>query len=359
LKAIDLFEKAVAQDPEFAQAYANIAISYYLLDIFQNEKQYTDEINSNADKAMLYNSKSAESLIAKAFYYIQTKEYNLALPHLEKALEYNPNSSFAVQMLADFYSRLIPNADKYLEYALKGVQLNVASDSVTQSYTYLQLSFALVSSGFINEALKYVNKSLDYNAENYFAPHLKVIILFASDGNTERTRNLLRKEWNKDTTRLDILQDVAKFYYVQENYDSAFFYYKKIVKAREDKGLDRYMEENAKIALVYRQLGFDTEAEKLFSDYSAYCDEDQSSYKSANLVWKYAYEGKVEQAIEQLSIFSEVDNYQYWFLLMEDDPLIRPLKSHPEFKSIMKKIKDRFWENQARLKESLEEEGLI
>lgn len=358
-KAIPLFEQAIEEDPEFALAYANIAISYYLLEISQIEKQYTEKININADKALLYDSKSAESLVAKAFYYIQTKEYQLALPHYKKALEYNPNSSLAVQMLADFYSRLIPNTDKYLEYALKGVQLNVASDSITQSYVYLQLSNALVSSGFIDEGLKYINRSLDYNAENYFAPRLKAIFPFAKDGNINKTRNLLIKEWNKDTSRLDILQDVAKFYYIEENYDSAYFYYKKFVKTREDNGLNSYMEEDIKIAEVYKRMGLDAEAEKLFSDFSAYCENDQSSYRSVNLVWKYAYEGKINEAMEQLKIFSEVENYQYWFLLMEDEPLIKRLKSHPEFEPTMQKIKDHFWENQAKLRKSLEAKGLI
>ncbi len=358
-QAIGLFEQAIEQDPEFALAYANIAISYYLLEMSQIEKQNTEKINSYADKALLYDSKSAESLIAKAFYYIETKEYQLALPHLEKALEYNPNSSLAVQMLANFYFYWIPNTNKYLEYALKGVRLNVASDSITQSYTYLQLSNALVSSGFADEALKYINLSLDYSAENYYAPHLKAFILFARDGNIERTRDLVLKEWNKDTTRLDILQDVAKLYYIEENYDSAYFYFKKFDKVREDNGLDIYVQENAKIALVYKKMGLDTEAEKFFNDFSEYCEADHSSYRSVNLVWKYTYEGKIDEAIEQLRIFSEVENYLYWFLLIEEDPLIKPLKSHPEFESLMQKIKDRFWENQTKLRKSLGEKGLI
>ncbi|AZQ58319.1 helix-turn-helix domain-containing protein [Maribacter sp. MJ134] len=358
-KAISLFEKAIEQDPEFALAYANIAISYYLLEMSQIEKQYTEKINSFADKALLYDSKSAESLVAKAFYYIQTKEYKLALPHLNKALEYNPNSSLAVQMLAEFYSHMLPNTDKYLEYALKGVQLTVASDSITQSYTYLQLSNALVSSGFADEALKYINSSLDYNAENFYAPHLKAFILFAKDGNIERTRNLLIKEWKKDTTRLDILQDIGKLYYIEENYDSAYFYFKKFVETREANSLDIYLQENVKIALVYKEMGLDKEAEKLFNDFSEYCEGDQSIYRSVNLVWKYAYEGKINEAIEQLRIFSETENYLYWFLLIEDEPLIKPLKSHPDFEEIMQKIKDRFWKNQAELKISLDEEGLL
>ncbi|APA63267.1 helix-turn-helix domain-containing protein [Maribacter sp. 1_2014MBL_MicDiv] len=358
-KAISLFEKAIEQDPEFALAYANIAISYYLLEMSQIEKQYTEKINSFADKALLYDSKSAESLVAKAFYYIQTKEYQLALPHLNKALEYNPNSSLAVQMLAEFYSHMLPNTDKYLEYALKGVQLTVASDSITQSYTYLQLSNALVSSGFADEALKYINSSLDYNAENFYAPHLKAFILFAKDGNIERTRNLLIKEWKKDTTRLDILQDIGKLYYIEENYDSAYFYFKKFVETREANSLDIYLQENVKIALVYKEMGLDKEAEKLFNDFSEYCEGDQSIYRSVNLVWKYAYEGKINEAIEQLRIFSETENYLYWFLLIEDEPLIKPLKSHPDFEDIMQKIKDRFWKNQAELKISLNEEDLL
>jgi TolB-like protein/AraC-like DNA-binding protein len=358
-KAISLFEKAIAQDPEFALAYANIAISYYLLEMFQIEKQYTEKINSYADKALLYDSKSAESLVAKAFYYIQTKEYKLALPHLDKALEYNPNSSLAVQMLAEFYSHMLPNTNKYLEYALKGVRLTVANDSVTQSLTYLQLSNALVSSGFINEALTYINKSLDYQPENYYAPLLKAFILFAGDGNIGRTRNSLINEWKKDTTRLDILQNIGKLYYIEENYDSAYSHYKKFVEAREANGLDIYLEENAKIALVYKKMGLDTQAEKFFNDFSKYCERDQSIYRSVNLVWKYAYEGKINEAIEQLRIFSETENYLYWFLLIEDEPLIKALKTHPEFAGIMQKIKDRFWENQKQLRKSLLEKRLI
>ncbi|MEA3437301.1 MAG: helix-turn-helix domain-containing protein [Thermodesulfobacteriota bacterium] len=359
-KAILLFEDAIEEDPEFALAYANVAISCYLLEMFQIEKRYTEKINNYADKALLYDSKSAESLIAKAFFYIQIREYQLALPHLEKALEYNPNSSFAVQMLADFYFRLVPNSDKYLEYALKGIQLDVtATDSVTQSYIYIQLSNALMSSGFVDEAYNYINMSLDYHPENYYAPHIRAFILFARDGNNTRTRNLLIKEWEKDTNRMDILQDIAKLYYVQENYDSAYFYFKKFVDARKNSDLDFFLQENAKIALVYKRMGLSAEAENLFSDFAEYCEEDQSIYKSYNLAVKYAYEGKTDQAIEQLKAFSQEENYQYWFLLLEDEPLLKPLKSHPEFESIMQKIKDRFWENQARLRESLEEEGLI
>jgi hypothetical protein len=37
-------------------------------------------------------------------------------------------------------------------------------------------------------------------------------------------------------------------------------------------------------------------------------------------------------------------------LFLEKDPLMEPLKTHPEFDAIMQKIKNRFWENQSDLK---------
>ena len=60
-KAIPLFEKAIENDPQFALAFAYISISYYQLDKVQNQKQYMQQINSYADKALLYDSKSIGS----------------------------------------------------------------------------------------------------------------------------------------------------------------------------------------------------------------------------------------------------------------------------------------------------------
>ena len=331
-KAIALFEKAIEQDPQFALAYAHIAISYYFLDEEHKQKLYTERINNFADKALLYDSKSAESLMAKALYYMQNREYRLALPHLEKALEYNPNSSDVVQMLAVLYANAVPNTSKYLEYALKGIQLDIAAkDSITKSYIYLGLSNALIQNGFVNEAFTYINKSLDYNRENYYAPYLKSYILYAKDGNLERTKERLIAEWTKDTTRLDILQEVAKFSYYEKEYDRAFDYYEKFVKAREINGLDIYPQEDVKIAFVYQNKGYEAQAAKFFNAYTGYCEKDQSIYKSASMAVKFAYEGKNDKAIKQLKVFATQDNYQYWMLLfLEKDPLIKGLKSQPE-----------------------------
>lgn len=359
--AIPLFEKAIEEDPEFSLAYANMAISYYLIDQDLKQKQYTEEINTYADKALLYDAKSAEGLIAKALYYTHIEEYRLALPHLEKALEYNPNSSAVIQILADFYARITPNTAKYLEYALKGIQLDVgANDSITQSYIYLHLSNALIQCGFVEEAITNINKSLNYYPENTYSPLVKTYILYAKEGDIEKMQKRLITEWKKDTTRLDIMQEVAKIYYFQEDYDNAFYYYEKFVNTKEQYGLQMYPQEDLKIGVVYEKMGFAEKAAELYSAYDDYCEKDLSIYKTASTAMKYVREGKYDSAIEQLRIFATEDNYQYWIVVfLEMDPIIEPLKRHPEFDAIVQKIKDRFWENQAILKETLKEKDLI
>jgi len=359
-KAIEFLEQAVVLDPQFALAHANIAIAYYFLEEYVKERQYHHLINSYADKALLYDSKSAESLIAKALFYIHTQEYYLALPHLEKALEYNPNSAIAVQMLIDFYSRHVPNTAKNLEYALKGVQLNIAGhDSIARSYSYLNLSSALVQCGFVDEAALYIAKAMDYNQENYYAPQLRAFIQYAQDRDTKRAQELLLKEWKKDPTRLDLIQEVAKMFYLQENQDSAFHYYEQFVKLKQDQGLYLYPNEDIKIAYVYQNIGLQQQAADFFSTYVAFSEGDQSIYKNVWLAMQYAYEGKIEQGIEQLQIFSNQDNIQYWFLMLEDDPVLKPLKDHPAFPQIIQILKNRFWENHEKLRISLVEKGLI
>lgn len=360
-KAIPLFEKAIENDPEFALAFANLSISYYYLDIYQKQKKYMQQINNYADKALLYDSKSDVSLIAKALYYMYNEEYRLAVPHLEKALEYNPNSSAVVQVLSLLYANNIPNTEKHLKYALMGIKLDVgANDSIGKSYRYLSLSSALIQNGFTEKALSYVNKSLEFNSKNYYAPYLKTLILYARDKDIKQTTSLLEIELEKDSTRMDVMQEVANFHYYQGNFEKSYFYFKKFVEIKEKYGLNIYPHEDIKIGFVYKEMGLDKEAENFIKSYSEYCEDDTSIYKSASLAVKYAYEGDVEKAINQLQIFATESNYQYWILVfMEIDPVMNPLKKDPRFAKVLKKIKDRFWENQTNLKKSLEEKELI
>jgi len=359
--AIPLFKKAIEYDTKFSRAYANIAISYYYLDVFLAEKQNATLINEYADKALLYDSKSAPSLIAKALYHMNNSEYLEALPYLEKALEYNPNSAEVIRFLSEFYRGYMPDTQKYLEYALKGVQLDIASnDSIQSSYIYLHLSNAFIQSGFVEEAEKHINKSLAYNPENIFSEYVKAYIMYAKNEDLAQIRDLLVTTLAKDTTRLDVLQEVAKIYYYERDYQNAYKYYKKFTNIKESQQLDIYPSEDAKIAVVFANVGLKAESVRYFDTYLNYANNDKSIYKNLSLAMYYAYKGNTEKTLEQMKLFARQDNYMYWTLLfLKIDPLIDPIKDNPEFQLLLQDIETKFWKDHQRIKGSLEEKGLL
>ncbi len=360
-EAITYFKKAIEHDEEFARAYADIAIAYYLLDVRQAEKVYSDQINYYADQALLFDPQLPQSLIAKALFYMYSEEYELAVPYLEKALEHNPNSALVINTLSDFYANYLPNTEKYIEYALKGIRLDIAAhDSVTASYIYLHISNAFIQSGFVDEAEKYINRSLAYNPENLYSLYVKAYILFARDRDLMQLRQSLITTLQRDSTRLDIIQEVGKAYYYLGEYDGAYAYYKKFNEIREAYKLDVYAGENAKIGLVFSEMGLKEESEKYFANYKNYADNDKSIYKDLSLAAYYSFHGNTDAAIEHLRLFSQQDNYFYWMVIfIEMDPLFDNIKDHPEFRKILDDIEIKFWNYHEQIKASLEEKELL
>ncbi len=359
--AIHWFSRAIDEDSEFARAYAAMAISYYLMDKNMATKNYTDQVNSYADKALLYDDQLAQSLIAKALYYMSTNEFQFAVSYFEKALEYNPNHDLVYAFLVDLYANHLPDTEKYLEYALKGISIDIgAYDSTTVSFSYLHISNAFIQSGFIDEAELYINMSLDYSPENIYSLYVKPYIVYARNRDLQETCNMLLGVLEKDTTRLDVIQEIAKIYYYMRDYQSAYNYYKIFIDGRNTYKLDIYPGEDAKIGVVFSELGYKDEADKIFADYLAYAENDKSIYKNLSLAVYYSYMGDIEKSLDHLQEFSKQDIYNYWTILfLSNDPLIDNIREQPECKVILDEIESAFWKYHKRIRASLEVENLI
>lgn len=360
-KAVPLLRKAIQLDPEYARANANLAISFFYLDILKSDKVYPDSIAYYADQALLYDPQLAQSHLAKAFAYMNAGRYSKAVPYLEKAYECNPNSPFVVQTLADFYTTYMPNTKKYLEYALKGIQINViGKDSAATSYIYLHLSNAFIQTGFIEEAEKYINLSLQYYPDNLYSKYLKVYIMYAINNDIDEMTNGLLAAHKQDTSRIDIIQEIGKTYYSQSDFDNAYKYYKLLLDTKQKLKLSIYVYENSHIAYVYKQKGFLQEADSLMQAYMNFATTDISIYKDLHLASYYAYYDNFDKAIHHLKSFTKQREYHYWVLLfMRNDPIYSKLKNIDEFDEIIETIEKNYWEEHKKMKTMLKSKGLI
>jgi TolB-like protein/AraC-like DNA-binding protein/Tfp pilus assembly protein PilF len=358
--SIPWFKKAIERDPKFALAYANAAMVYYYLDIFQVEKKYAEALDAFADRAMLHDPHLGESLIAKGLSFAQRSEYTSALPYLEKALELNSNPGLVIHFLTEFYSIRVPDAVKYLKYALQGVKLEKGSkDSTTVCFKYFHLSNALIQNGFVDEALVYVDKSLAYDKNAPFSNYLKGWILFAKTRDYDQTKDLLSQELKRDTNRLDFIHAVGKIYYFMRDYKSAYQHFKKLVERRELLGLNIYPNEDLTIAIVFSKMGEEKKSAELVKRYKQFADGDKTIYKHMHLAIYHSWVGDVQKTVEHLKLFSKEDNFQYWILLHEIDPVFDAVKNNSEFKKVMADIVDKFWRTQRQTKIMLEEEKIL
>jgi len=361
-EAIPLFDKAIELDPEFALAHANIAFAYAILDMYQVEKKYAAQIAYYADRALLLDPKLPMSLIAKAMFHNTREEYELALPYLEKALEYHPNSSLVINILADFYTRYVPNTEKYLEYALMGLGLDIAAhDSIEASFIYLHLSNALIQSGFVNEAERYIDKSLEYDPENLYSELIRAWIILARNGDLMQTRKLLAEALQKDTTRYDIMKDLGVICYFLQDYECAYSYYRRMFEITDAQGLNMYRGEKAKMGLILSQLGKTEESQRYFQEFLEFAENDQSLYRDLSLAAYYSYMGDTVKAIEHMDLFSKQEKYPYWYILFFgiDDPLFDNVDDLPEYQKILREIELKFWRYHKQIKDSLKEKGLL
>ncbi len=360
-EAISYFKQAIEEDPRFALAHAYIAICYYYLDIFQADKKYGIEINTYADKALLFDEELAESLIAKALFYMQDEQYELSAQYFEKVLIYSPNSGWVHNRLSDIYADYLPNTEQYLMHALQGIRYAISDqDSVEASYTYLHLGNALVETGFIREAEQYIQKSLAYNSENRFSEYLYIYLKLAQNFNLKRTKGDLIRLLEKDTMRLDIIQEIGKVCYTMNEYEEAWKYYRKFLRIKEMFNLDIYNSEDIHIAYVLDKLGRKQEAENFYSKFLNYAENDPTIYRDLNMCSYYAAKGELEKGMEYFKGFTDERDYFYWLILFLDkDPVILNLSEQPDFDQTLKTITENFWIQHQELRELLEEEGVL
>ena len=360
-EAIELFKKAIELDDEFARAYADVSISYSFLEMYRADLDYSDLKLFYADRALQYDPELEQSLVAKAMYFLSSSEPHSALPYMEKAHAGYPNSAIVLNLLSEYYANVAPDAKMYLEYTLKGLNIDFAkSDSTDASFLYLHIGNSFMQTGLPDQAKTYLLRSLDYMPDNLFSQYVLAYIEYAINGDLDKTRSMIEEVLTRDSTRYDILQELGKVCYYLRDYKSAEYYYSRYLSITEALGIDIYRGENAKIAYVFGQTGRSDESERLMSKYFDYAENDQTIYHNLSLSAYYSFYGDVEKSLEFFSRFAESTGYSYLVIpLIEIDPLLDNLREHPEFAPLFQEFKDNFEKYRQEVRRDLEKKGLL
>ena len=156
--SIELNKKAIGLDSDFAEAYAEIALSYWKLgkvdlDAFM-AIEGADLAHKYADSALSINPNTFRALAVKAELF-EHVDWDKANTYYKKALDINPNDALThIQYAIYFQTRPNPDIEKYLEHLTISQQLNPIS--WLQAFTYTR---ALIFNNKIKEAEKFLEKN--------------------------------------------------------------------------------------------------------------------------------------------------------------------------------------------------------
>jgi TolB-like protein/Tfp pilus assembly protein PilF len=169
-KAIEWFEKAITIEPGYAEAYAMSAANYAFLGATGQiqPREAFEIVHRYADRALELDNSLAAGYAAKgSAYLLYDWKWEKAYESLFKAIELNPATTSAHQLLS-FYYMITGRKKDAVDIMEKAVQVDPLSPIVNQ-----YLAEAYFSAGRTDDALKQVESLLDIHPQMRSALQLK------------------------------------------------------------------------------------------------------------------------------------------------------------------------------------------
>ena len=290
-KAIELFNQAIAKDPNYALAYVGLADSYSLLTLYADArpKDVFPQAKAAAAKALELNESLAEAHNSLAYVYERYDwNWKAAEAEFKRALEFNPNYATARFWYGEFlmYSGRFEESFREMKRALELDPVSLITNaSLAWEYLVAQQP---------DQALVQIQKTLEM------------------DPNFAYGRSIL-----------------GLTYLTKKNYPEAIDEHK---KARALSG-DSVMAAAA-LGMAYATVGKLDEAKGILEELTA---RSQKQYISPYwLAGLYGAMGDTDKAFELVN--KAYEERSDWLVNLKLGPILGPYKRDPRYKAVLKKM---------------------
>jgi serine/threonine protein kinase len=335
--AIELFERALKLDPDYALAYAGLGDAYAQRTLkYGFAPTWLDSAIQVSEKAIFIDPDLAEAYKALGLAYIAKGWFRKALEVNHKAVELKPNHFPAVANIGWSYW-YIGKFDQALRYMKKSLALNPsgAHDCFGIGSIYLKL-------GNYAEAEKWLNKALELQPD-FTNPHVRWIEFYLGEGKYQKATEHYRKILSifPDEVRgLEAAGDIELF---SVNYALAKQYYEKAMGISSTRlpGLTG-ASLTTRLAYIYWKTDRKEEAQKMFSQS---LDVAQQLLEQGNESWEIPYDIATINAIQGNKSESfkwlkkAIDAGWREYCLELRNPLLENLHNDEKFKQMMDDVK--------------------
>jgi adenylate cyclase len=183
-----MFQKAIALDPSYADAYAGLALTYFIAYQWQfsHDPHDLDRAFETAQHAIALDDSQGWAHGTLGRLYILKRQYDQAIAEAERAIEVTPNSAYAYDQYAEilnFSGR--PAEAVRLRLAEKAIRLDPVDPGRDFNIGSLGISYALM--GRYREAIPLLQRALTA-APNIMGFRLVLAYAYSESGDAEQAR---------------------------------------------------------------------------------------------------------------------------------------------------------------------------
>ena len=368
-KAARMYEKAVELDPEFALAYAKLAIVHFTLYssiTWDHSPERLQKGKTALDKAGELSPDLPEVHLARGSYYNYVLgDHDRALEQYEIALQKQPNNSEIILDMGWIFMRR-GEWDQWEAYLLKSHDLDPQSAVICINISWLYTHLRNWT-----EVVQWANLAISIDPVHGSYYHRKASAYIEGYGNLAQAREVLEEAEKNTNERYTDLQwrialysrnhqealqvlasDTTAPYYWEKgltyslmgeagkaaaNYDSLRAQYEELVKGEPDYALYHSL-----LGWAYAGLGLKDaairEGERAVELLPV--SKDASWFGTGKLIaltYIYVLVGEYDQAIDQLDYLLSIPSYvSIWQLKLH--PIYDPLREHPRFRALVKDL---------------------
>jgi tetratricopeptide (TPR) repeat protein/tRNA A-37 threonylcarbamoyl transferase component Bud32 len=224
-KSIELMERAIAIDPQFAMAYRSIAVSYNNLWLFAERKKYMEKALEHVDRL----SERERYIIEGDYYWDSEATFDKSIAAYNKLLELYPDDLIVNHNLAVIYGQ-IENYDKAIE---RYEVCTRAGEEFIHSYT--QLADVYAAKGMYDKAKETVRNYINSISDHALAHHM-LASLHLDMGEFDQALVETEKAIYLDPTHYENLRIKGNIYYYRGELLKAEEEYLKLMQTTEPAG---------------------------------------------------------------------------------------------------------------------------
>ncbi|MEN6319074.1 MAG: tetratricopeptide repeat protein [Syntrophaceae bacterium] len=215
-KEFENYQKAIALDPKYANAYFGLGDNSY------DQGKY-DEAIRYYNKAIEINPNYIDAIISIGNTYYNRGKYNEAIQYYKKAIDVDPNNFNAIISIGNAYF----NRGKYneaIQYYKKAIEINPNDINAI-----ISIGNTYFNRGKYDEAIQYYKKAIEINPNDIDAI-FNIGSAYFSLGKHDEAIQYYKKAIEFDPKNIDTIINTGNTYYNLGKYDEAIQFYETVIE---------------------------------------------------------------------------------------------------------------------------------